>query len=115
MQLNAVFHLPFTELQLEQLMWSRDGDTVIVACVSAQFQINSMNTDPIANQGTGDEIGHQSAHFTYRSCRDTIRIQILIWSQSCRNHKMEPRSDSNASPTPLRTPVFRVTTRTAAR
>jgi hypothetical protein len=57
-----------------------------------------MNTDPIANLRMGGEIGHESAHFMYRSCRDTIRIQILNWSESCRNSKMEPRYGSNPSP-----------------
>jgi len=60
----------------------------------------------------GDEIGHQSAHCTYRSCCDTIRIQILEWSQSCRNRKMEPRTCFNPSPNTVGTPVFQVTTRT---
>jgi len=53
----------------------------------------------------GDERGHQPAHFTYRLCYDTIRIQILKVSESCRTRKMELRSGSNPAPNPA---AFRV-------
>jgi hypothetical protein len=76
----------------------------------AWFHSGTLNIDPIPNLSIGDEIRHQSAHFMYTSCGDTIRIQILNLSQRCWNRKIEWRSGSNPSPHPVGTPVFWVTT-----
>jgi len=41
-----------------------------------------------------------TSQFMYWSCHNTIRTQILNWSQSCRNHKLEPLSSFNVAKKP---------------
>jgi len=47
------------------------------------FQSDAMNSDWIANWRMGGERASKTASFTYISYCDTIRTQILNWSQSC--------------------------------
>jgi hypothetical protein len=56
--------------------------------------------------------GAETAQSAYLWCHNTIRTQILNWSQSCRNHNMEPWSGSNPSPNPVGNPDFWVITLT---
>ena len=51
----------------------------------ALFHSNSANIGLIANRKAGGERAHISAQSTYWTCHDTIRTQILNWSQMCRN------------------------------
>jgi len=112
MQVDALFHLLFSDLRLDQYSLSHIEKPVILPRFQPLFHSDSTNINLIANLRMGDEIGHQSANFMYRSCCDTIRIQILNWSQRCRIRKMEPWSSSKPSPNPVGIPAFRVTTHT---
>lgn len=85
---------------------SRNGNPVILAWYSAWFHSNWTNIDPIANLKMADEIGQQSEHFTYRSCCNIMRTQIINWSQSCRNWVIESQSSSNPSLNPVGRDVF---------
>jgi len=51
--------------------------------ISRVFDCDSANIGPIANLKAGGERAHKIAQFTYWSCHDTIRTQIVNWSQTC--------------------------------
>jgi hypothetical protein len=63
------------------------------------FHSDSMNIGPIANQTAGGERAANTAQSAHRSYRDTITTPILNWSQSCRNHTMDPQSGLNSANT----------------
>jgi hypothetical protein len=49
------------------------------------FHSDSRNICRIANLSAGGEMVHKSAQFPYSPCHDTIRTQILNWTQRCGN------------------------------
>jgi len=83
-QIDALFHLPFSDLRLHQYSLSCFEIKPNVAAKWLGFHRNSTSIDPIANRRMGDERGHQTAYFTYRLCRDMMRTPILNWSKKCR-------------------------------
>ena len=71
-------------------------DPITIHCVTlknaqflAQFHSNSTNSDLITNWRMGGERASRTASFTYISYCDTIRTQILNWSQSSEFAKMK--------------------------
>jgi len=97
-------------LRSDKYSLSRDWKPANFADIQPVFHSHSTNISRIANLKAGGARVTNAAQFTYWSCHDTIRTQILNWSQSCRNRKMKPRSGSNPSPNPVGTPGPRVTT-----
>ena len=82
-QIDALFHLLFSDLWSDQYSLSRCEIKPKITPKGPGFHRDPMTIGPIANRRTGDERGHQSAYFTYRLCPDTIRTQILNWSKKC--------------------------------
>jgi len=82
-QIDALFRLPFWDLQSDQYSLSHFEIKPIVTPYWPGFHRNSMTIHPIANRRMGDERGHQTAYITYRLCCDTMRTSILNWSKIC--------------------------------
>jgi len=82
-QIDALFHLPFSDLRSDYYSFSRLEIKPKNTPKWPGFHRDSMRIGPIANRRLGDERGHQTAYFTYRLCRDTMRTQILNCSKKC--------------------------------
>jgi len=76
-QIDALIHLPFSDLRWDQYSLSRFDIKPKITPKWPGFHRDSMAIGPIANRRIGDERGHQTAYFTYRLCRDTMRTPIL--------------------------------------
>jgi len=59
-----------------------------------------MNIDRIVDWRPGHETAPKIAFFAYIPCSDTIRTGKLVWSQNCRNDKIDLRSGSNPAKNP---------------
>jgi len=97
-QFCALFHLPLSDMRLDQYSLSGDRKLVILASDLAFFHSNSMNIGLIANLKAGGERAHKTAHFAYWSCHNTIRTQIHNWGQSWAELKGTVKSNSGAFP-----------------
>ena len=83
MQIDALFHLPFSDLWSDQYSMSRYEIKPNITPKWLGFHRNSTTIDPIANRTIGDERGHTTAYFVYRLCHDTMRTPILNCSKKC--------------------------------
>jgi hypothetical protein len=82
-QIDSLFHLPFSDLWSDQYSSSRCEIKPKITPKSPGFHHDSMTIGPIANRRAGDERGRETAYFTYRLYHDTIRTQILNLSKKC--------------------------------
>jgi len=82
-QLDARFHLPFSDLRSDQYSLCCCEIEPKICPKWAGFHHNSTTIGPIANRRIGDERTRQTAYLTYRLCRDTMRTAILNWRKKC--------------------------------
>jgi len=82
-QMDALFYLPFSDLQSDQYLSSRFEIQPNITPTWPGFHRDSTTIDPIANRRMGDERGHQTAYFTYKLHLDTMSTPILNWRKKC--------------------------------
>jgi len=82
-QIDALVHLPFLDLRSDQYLLSRFEIELNITPTGPGFHRDSTTIDPISNRTMGDGRRHQTAYFTYRLCRDTIRTPIHNCSKKC--------------------------------
>jgi len=100
MQFLIPFRLMVSDSNSEQYSLIRCWKPAIWVWFRALFHCNSMNIDHIATWRPSRERPLETASFTYRSCRDMLRMRKLICSQNCRNCIMERGSSSNMAKNP---------------
>jgi len=114
MQCDALFHLPFSSLRLDQYSSTCFEKPLILTGFLALFPSDCMSIHPIPIRRTWNERGHHTAYFTYRLCCDTMKIQKLNSSESCRTREIQLYSSSNPAPNQAASGVVRVTMQTWA-
>ena len=92
MPIEPLFHLPVSDLWSDQYLLSHYRKLAHFSWNLPLYHSHSTNISRIANLDVGGERAARTAQSTYWSCPDMIRTQILNWSESCRNSKMEPGS-----------------------
>ena len=86
-QFSPLFNLPLSNLRLDQYSLNHCERWWCIGRKVQVFDSDYMNIGPIVNVRAWGERGAKTTQSTYRSCHDTIRTQILNWSQNCRLRK----------------------------
>jgi hypothetical protein len=82
-QYYLLFHLPHSDLGLDQYSLNRYQITPHCTRNLRIFHSDSTNNGQIGNLNAGSERAGKTGQSTSRTCHDTIRTQILNWRSSC--------------------------------